>query len=93
MKQNMMIKIVATGGETTWLLVCCSALLCSVFKCFCVSSFTKLQKSPCIEKKLCLLSLTLFPRENPPYSTHCWCLDTSGSGNSAEVVKKTQPGG
>lgn len=51
MKQNMMIKTVATGGETTWLLVCCSALLCSVFKRFCGSSFTKLQEIPLHREK------------------------------------------
>lgn len=28
MEHNMMIKTVATGGETTWLSVHCSALLC-----------------------------------------------------------------
>jgi len=31
MKHKVVIKIVATGGETTWLLVCYSALFCSFY--------------------------------------------------------------
>lgn len=95
MECKVVIKIVATGGETTWLVVCyLRLLLCFYVTVFLPFSFpTSHKKPPLHTQKLLLSFLTLFSREEPSYQICPWCLHEPRSRSSVKAVKKTQKDG